>query len=255
MVAAKIGVLFLIAVAVGLAVFFMRGWNGGSPGRRPDRRHWITRVICGTVGGAILLAFLVITLRDVRATSKSARPITLRVPTLPPPEAPKQRGEVKAGRFLLQMVVTQAGEFPGHPIASESYEVLWPRDQDRTFELFLKEGLGQLKLTQTLNGILWGMKNKLEFSGSTTFQSNSPTSSHSQSGGSSFPHVMSVDGGGHEYSLFSLEKVVDEDLLVLCDLTWIREDDPLRPASLEEWIALRGEASWKDDREQRRVRY
>jgi hypothetical protein len=255
MVAAKIGVLFLIAVALGLAVFFTRGWSGGSPGRRPGRRHWITRVICGTVGGAILLAFLVITLRDVRATSKSARPITLRVPTLPPPEAPKQRGEVKAGRFLLQMVVTRAGEFPGRPIASESYEVLWPRDQDRTFELYLKEGLGQLKLTETLRGIMWGMKNKLEFSGSTTFQANSPTSSHSQSGGSSFPYVMSVDGGGHERSLFSLVKVVDEDLLVLCDLTWVRGEDPLRPGSLEDWIALRGRESWEDDRERGRVRH
>jgi len=153
------------------------------------------------------------------------------------------------------MVVTQAGGFPGRPIASESYEILWPRDRDRTFELSLKEGLGQLKLTETLSGLGWGMKNKLEFSGSMTFQANSPTSSHSQSGGSSFPYVMSVDGWGHEHGLFSLVKVVDEDLLVLCDVTWIREEDPLRPGSLEDWIALRGGENWEDDRDQGRVRH
>lgn len=254
MVAAKIGVLFLIVVALGLAIVLLKGWSVGSPGRRPVRRHWITRVVCGGLGGGLLLAFLVVTVRDVRAFHTSARPIQLRIPTLPAPEAPKREESLKGGRFLLQMVVTQAGGFPGHPIASESHELQWPRDRNLLFALSLNEGSSRLQLTQTISEIRWDGRNKLEFIGATSLASESPNSSRSRSGGTSFPSVLAIDGWGHRQGLFSLMNVVDEDLLVLCDLTWVRDEDPLRPASLEEWIALRGESSWKNESELRRYR-
>jgi hypothetical protein len=244
MVGAKIGVLFLIAVGIGLAVFFGKRWGDGSRRRSPGRRHWITRSVCGTVGGGILLAFLVVTVQDVRASRSSERPISLRIPTLRAPEPPARKEDFQQGRYLLQMAVTQGGDFPGAPVASESYEVQWPRDRDRLFSLSWKEGSRRVELTQAIHGIELGPRNKLEFSGSSTFSASGPYFSHSQSGPVSYPSVLPVGGTRNASTLFSIAKHGYADLLVLCDISRLREEDPLRPASLEEWIAGRGYVSW-----------
>ena len=75
MVAAKIGVLFLIAVAAGVALLGMRRWSTGSRGRGSFHRHWITRLVCGLVGGGLLVALMAVTLADARFTGAAIPPV------------------------------------------------------------------------------------------------------------------------------------------------------------------------------------
>lgn len=249
MVAAKIGFLFLIAVALGLAVYFLKGRSGGSPGRRPGFRHWITRVICGVIGAAILVTILVATLRADRPSVEPVSPISLRVPTLPEPEAPKRKEDFKGGRFLVQMVVMQGGGFPGVPIASQSYDVRWPQDREGTYSLALQHGSRQILLKQHFTEIQLDRGNRPTLLGSMDFQVQAENSSRSRSGGITYPGMLPVEGHRHSRGLFALGKEVEEELFALYDITWIRNEDPLRPASLEEWVARRSKAAWDGERE------
>ena len=246
MVAAKIGILFLILLAAGLLLLKTRRWSGGSEGRRPSHRHWIVRLVCGVIGGGILLAFLIVTVRDVRAIQSSAVPLKLRVPTLPPPGMPPQ-GNLQNGRFQLQMVLAQAGGFPGHAIASESYELRWPKDRFRSYHFTVHDGDRWLDLDMQVDGIEVDRRKRLDFRGTMGMAFAGPGTSQSRSGGFDVPRVMEISGSPDEKRLFSIGRLVGEDLQVLVDLTPIREEDPLRPASLEEWIALRGEAAWGEE--------
>jgi hypothetical protein len=203
-------------------------------------------VVCGGLGGAILLAFLIVTVRDVRAVQASAAPLKLRVPTLPPPAMPPQ-GKLQKGRFQLQVVLAQAGGFPGHAIASESYELRWPEDQARSYSFSLHEGDRWIVLNMQLADIEVDWRKRLDMRGTMGLAASSPGSSQSRSGGFEVPRVMEINGFRDQKKLFSLGGSVGEDLFLLIDLTPVREEDPLRSGNLEEWIALRGQGPWEKE--------
>src|SRR5579872_5378880 len=160
MIAVKIGFLFLIALGLGLAIRFLGRWNGGSPGRRPESRSRLVRILCGAGGGAILVAFAVVTFRTAgREAVDVAGPRNLRVPTLPAPaDAPGTGAKPVSGRFLLHLVVVRPRQVEGPAVASETFDLHWPRDRTRSFALQATVGTATVYSNVMFEDLHWGSR-------------------------------------------------------------------------------------------------
>src|SRR6185295_16234074 len=134
-------VALLILLLGGAAVFWMsRRWGWTSPGLRPRSRHWITRAICGALGGGLVVAIAVCTIREARGVYSEPVPTELRVPTLPPPEVRNDHQPLRKGRFLLHVVIVSWFEGAMTPLQGRTYELRWPQDADRAFQSSFKSG-------------------------------------------------------------------------------------------------------------------
>ncbi len=143
-----LGLLILPAV-VAVAIALWLGRRGIlRRGRRPRPRHIVVRVVCGILGAAILGAIAVGTWREVQRcypAEEPAEPLTVRVPTLPPPGPTgtlkiNERAEIEKARLLFTFVVAEfeAGEL--RPVAVGQQEVRWPEDRNRDFRKELQVG-------------------------------------------------------------------------------------------------------------------
>jgi len=137
-----LALIVLLALVVALAVRFgRRGPSLG--GRRPRPRHIVVRIVCGVLGAIILVAIGVGTSQEVRrcyAGEGPPKPLTLRVPTLPPPELPTPAGgdreaEVKEARLLVSFLAVEVGAGEPRPVGAWQLEVRLPQDKGRMLTL------------------------------------------------------------------------------------------------------------------------
>lgn len=154
-------VIVILATAV-LGVVWRRKWT--APARRPRKRSLLTRIICGTLAAAILIAIAVGTWRQVRSCyADPGEKLVVRVPAMPaPPLSTTEEGHtpIDQARILFHLIVVEApavpvpvGEgvyyadrtsaaaerrIPAKPVSIlhvEELEVHWPQDKDRTREI------------------------------------------------------------------------------------------------------------------------
>jgi len=125
--------LALLSASIAAAFAMSRRWGWSSPGRKPHARHWITRTICAVIGLGIAIAITVGTIRDARRPYADAPQVRFRLPTLPPPESPKELVPLKKGRFLVYVALANKLEGSLFPVHGETFEVRWPEDCGRKF--------------------------------------------------------------------------------------------------------------------------
>lgn len=241
--------LLLVAVA---ATWMSRRWGRSSEGRRPGHRHWIIRAVCGTLGGALVAALAVCTLRDVRGSDADAGSLHLKVPTLPPPPMPSKSGPIEKGRFLLHAVLVSGAEGAIVPIHAETYEIDWPRDQGRAIDGSLSVRGAWLSYQFSLHRILRHHGNEgrsLYVEGSHRFSSQGMGSYSSSSGGLDLPDARRVLYGESHPFWFSIVRSETKDAAMLFDVTPVREDDPLKSGGMDEFLAIRGERRWRSELE------
>ena len=130
------------AIVVAFALWF--GRRGLLPGgRSPQPRHLVVRIVCGVLGVIILVAIGVGTSQEVRrcyASEEPPKPLTLRVPTLPPPDlpTPPQGGrevEVKEARLLASFLAVEVGAGEPRSVGAWQIDIRLPRDKGRLLTL------------------------------------------------------------------------------------------------------------------------
>jgi hypothetical protein len=244
MIAVKIAVLSLVVAGLGLAIHIVRRWSGGSAGRRAEARSRWTRILCGAAGGAILVAFGVVTIRTAaREDLLISGPRNLQVPTLPPPADAASR-KVASGRYLLHLAAVRPGQTDGPAIAAETVDLHWPSDRNHRFALHATIGNAVLDAELILGEILWKQEYSWGYEGSESVSVRTPHSHQSRSGGIVFPEVDDFGLVRGEKDFLSLRGIPGEDLEFVMDLTPVREDDPLRAGDVKDLIALRGADQW-----------
>jgi hypothetical protein len=146
-VTVSFGPLILLAFVI---AFFALAWRtrrwASAPARGPQPRHLVTRIVCGTLGAAILVAVAVGTWTAARQNyaEPAAGGVVIRVPTQEPPalRAPKPgyREEADDARFLFHLVVGEPAPDGFTPVHVEEFDVRWPRDKDRQFQRSFETG-------------------------------------------------------------------------------------------------------------------
>ncbi len=141
----SISLLGVVVIVVVILLIVRAARGKGVPGlsRRPRPRHWIARLICGSLGGALLIALGVGTMLDVRACyvlAAGAPSVTVRVPTKPAPmpdlpgDAFSRRPVTEKTRFIVDMVAIDVSNGSQRPLVAKEFDVEWPRDTGRVLE-------------------------------------------------------------------------------------------------------------------------
>lgn len=240
---------FLVLLGVVTAATFMsRRWSFSSAGRRPGRRHWITRTVCGVLGASIVVALAAITFRDACRAYVEPAPTAFKVPTLPPPGVKNDYKPLQAGRFLLHVAVVSGTGGAQVPLYGKTYELQWPRDAGRSFHSSLESGgvkfNWQLEISE-LRRYQYKSEERLEVQGSRNLRARAPDFMSSGSGGLHFPEAVGIGRNTEAAAFFSIARPAsDARLVFLLDLTPVRDEDPLRPGALDDVLAIRGTGRW-----------
>jgi hypothetical protein len=244
--------LLLLLLGISVAFWMSRRWSQASSGRRPMQRHWITRLICGALGSAIVVAMTAFTIMDARRPYAEPATMDLRMPTLPPPELPARDGDLKKGRFLLHALIVSWHEGSMIPVRGETYDVRWPRDQGKVFSSTYRPGSTTVNYEMSLSSIqrYTNRGPRLDFSGSRTVHVRSSTFSSGSAGGTTFPDVHEIRDLGRKSNLFSVLGTSPDSGALLMDLTPVQEEDPLKPGSFGDFTKVRGYGLWSKEIEQ-----
>ncbi len=127
----------LIVVAIILFIWMAisrsrRGLKRSVSPHRPQPRHRITRIVCGTLGVLLLVAVGFGTwaaTRDCYPEPTDIRSVTTRVPT---EEAPSD--DSAEGRFLVHILITTSEHTGFLPVHVDEFVVNWPEDIDKEFK-------------------------------------------------------------------------------------------------------------------------
>ncbi|MHC4249017.1 MAG: hypothetical protein ACYS9X_07810 [Planctomycetota bacterium] len=136
-----IGMLLPLAVVALIVFLIVRATRGGGAfrafaTRRPRKRRLVTRIVCGSLGGLILLAVTVGTFREVGsvyATDDEAAGLKLRVPTkelkLPEKPAGRHSDELEDARLLFAIVIAERRGGEWIPVRADEHELRFPEDR------------------------------------------------------------------------------------------------------------------------------
>jgi hypothetical protein len=139
-----IGLLLVAAVAV-VVFLIVRATRGGGAfrafaARRPRKRRLVTRIVCGSLGGLILLAVTIGTFREVGsvyATDEQAAGLMLHVPTkeVELPAIPRRQHpvELERARLLYAIVIAERRGEEWIPVRVAEHELRLPSDNRRRF--------------------------------------------------------------------------------------------------------------------------
>jgi len=237
--------LFLLLASLAAAFGMSRRWGWCSTFRRPRPRHWVTRLICGALGAASIVLVAVGTIHDARGFSGDPERFKLLVPTLPPPEAPSDRGELRKGRFLLHAVLFYWKGGSMVPLHCETSEVQWPRDRDRVFQSAIQSGATSVAYSIKLSRFHRNQETPDWTEGIYKVEARGFSSSSGSGGGTDFPIVQPVSHLGEGRSMFNVVRPLSDAGAILFDLTPVREEDVLKWGSLDDFLALRGSTTWR----------
>jgi len=236
--------LFLLLGALAAGFAMSRRWGWCSAGRRPHPRRWITRIICGALGGASIVLMAVGTVQDALGSDDPAR-MNLQVPTLPPPEPPSDRGELLQGRFLLHAVLVAWKGGSMKAIHGETVVVQWPGDQNRRYRSVLQSGSTTVEYWVEVNQIRRNGRDPFWVDGMFSVNAYGRGFSGSSSGGLEFPMSRNISRLGTGDSLFSVVRPLSDAGAILFDLTPVREEDPLKPGRMEDFFDLQRSTMWR----------
>lgn len=244
---AKIAAILILLLASAAVFGMSRRWGWASPGRRPRSRHWITRLICGALGGGLVVAIAVCTIAETRRVYAEPVPMEFRIPTLPPPEIRNDHKPLQKGRFLLHVVIVSWFEGAMMPLEGLSYDLHWPQDADRSFNSTFQSGGVKVNWELSLSEIRsyrYKDESMLDVNGSWNLRAKGPNFSSATSGGLHFPALDRIYSSRDQVSFFSLARWGDGSVAILLDLTPVREEDPLKGGTFEDLLAIRGNEVW-----------
>ncbi len=262
-------IAFIIAVVVVAAVAAGHIRLKAAIGRLPRKRHAAIRILCGSLGGAILVAVALGTWLEVRshyAEHVLGETITVHVPARPAPPLPvvpegEREVEIDKARLLMHVVVVDCSlselnprYYPSpdsepsafQPVRADEFEINWPEDRGRTCKKNFKLNRFKVKYNFRIQSLYCyeagpdkpkalHVTGRVHFSRDSFYSSGSSSKSLHQTAGYLAPllrrqnHPLSIAPG------------TGQDLHTFYFLTRVAEDDPLREISLAQFIQSRME--------------
>ncbi len=162
-----IGLVFFLVAFVVLAVILRRARLPGlAPGRRPRPRHRIVRIVCGVLGGGILVAVAIGTIVEVKRCYEPYAPVpapTVRVPTKPAPTPTARMPEhmltwpvLEETRFILNLVVLDPSGGEPRVVAARPFDLrVNPTVSHNVSDLQFKYELRRNGYALKVQGVLW----------------------------------------------------------------------------------------------------
>ncbi|MHC4248956.1 MAG: hypothetical protein ACYS9X_07500 [Planctomycetota bacterium] len=129
-------ILIAVIVAAGVALHLARRGSSGAllAGRRPAKRRLVTRIVCGSLGGLILVAVAVGTFREVGrvyAGREAQDVLEVSLPTLQPPtpEGPPNRHRTDLQfRVLFHLLIGEVSGGNFVPVRVLEHDIRIPED-------------------------------------------------------------------------------------------------------------------------------
>ena len=252
---APIGLMVLLVI---LAVFVVlksgRGIMWTAPGRRPRKRHIVTRIICGVLGVLILGAIGIGTWQEVRHIYEPAEDFearTVSVPTMPAPPLPEPAEgrwwhKVERARLLLHFVTVDASSGRFRPVHVDEHEVRWPEDGAQEygtrFELYgmkLDYGvsLDKIQAVRMDQGEPLALELYFHHRFAYAGAHGSGTSTGSRVIRETVGHWLDIGYGWRPANgPLSVAPPARPDLQVFCVVTLVAADDPLRQVAATEFV-------------------
>lgn len=236
----------IIVIAVVLLVVLLRRGAGLRTGRRPRKRHVITRIICGTVSAGILIAVGVGTWQQVAACySPPAAQVTkaLHVPSKPPPAVTEE--SVPPLRFLVHVMVVGLSSETPQILQVKEFDTGSPnRPQGQPWQAEFRVGSTEVQCSLDLRDLSVAFYSSgqayILASGGVRIEVDHPFGRSSY--GQSFwdledRHLYEVWTGGSssDNPLSALPGPRLDELHLLLLATMVAEDDPLKEISAEEF--------------------
>ena len=236
---------FLIVLIVVAVVLLTRWGRTRSLRRRPRRRHIVTRIVCATLGLAVLIAVGVSTYRDVNAVyTTDVESQTVSVPTLDPPRAPElQKGEfskdVDEGALLLHFVFVDP--MTSTPVHVETLEADLSQPETPSFTRKINVAGYAVSLSCNVVEVSWqrGPSESgapvLRMQGSTAlnWRGGGSTGSRASSGLMKPGYFTSIGRGDlGPYNPLSIVRRPHGRLNVIRLVSRVAEDDPLQEVTL-----------------------
>lgn len=210
----------------------------GSPRKR------LIRIACGLLALGLVAGMALAGIRDARSVYLPPGELDLRVPAKAPPEPSPEAGPLKQGRFLVHLVVAEGDSGVLRILRGKTVDLHWsgtpgPAARDR-----LSGGAGSLDYEISLREVSIDRTGKVSTKADFRIEASALGSFSTISSSCSLPAVQRSLRFEPHRSLLSLQRVATGEANVLFDLTPVREDDPLRQATAEEVLALRGRERW-----------
>lgn len=250
-------VVLIIIVLLAVAVWAMRGRRlFMAPGRRPRKRHVVTRIICAAVGVAILVAVGVSTWLEVGrcyAADEAAATVKVSVPARPAPPLDRLGPfeKIQRARLLIHVLFVEVSPAGARPLAVMELDVHWPADRGRDFASYLEfKGIKASYRLSVSNVRSPGTGERqsgceIVLEGLEDYQWWSASKAMRRSGGiASGPaaHLSQVGWGDTRVRRpLSILPPASPDIHALRFVTRVAEDDPLRKVSLGEFFRARAE--------------
>jgi len=251
-----VGLLPVLLIVLLLVVFLVSRAGRRGPGirRRPRKRHVVTRIVCGTLGLAIVIAVGVSTYRDVNAmVATEAASQTVLVPTLaapPVPEMPENvnRIAVSDARFLVHWIFLDPGRVPVHV---ETLDVRYEGRCEPIQRRFTLRG-ERFLISLIVGEVAWrrssahSKKPELRASGTTACSIFGPrwTSSRGSANDPLAPcYLQEIRSHGFgPYNPLSVVASTHEPLHIVRIVERVAPDDPLKEVPVETFRSANAEA-------------
>lgn len=251
-------ILLILIVLLVVAVRVTRGRRlFMAAGRRPRKRHVVTRIICASVGAAILIAVGVGTWLEVSrcyAAAEAAATAKVSVPTGPAPPLPRLESfkSVERARVLMHVLFVEVSPHGTKPLGVMEFDVHWPADRGRRFAAYLKFKGIKATYRFSINDIRFAGTGEREYGWEIRLQGSqnwvwwSASRRSSGSGGSIAlgPAAYLSQVGWSDKRLrrpLSVLPPVSTDVHALGFVTRAAEDDPLKQVPLAEFFRARAE--------------
>jgi hypothetical protein len=248
-------ILLIVAVALVL-ILLKRGrlaeWLQWIPARRPRPRHRVTRIVCGTLGLGILAAVAAGTWHEVRRcyAAEPNAAIRVRIPTreAPPPAPGRDEYETPpSARLILYQFVGEPTADGFRTVHAESLEFRWPKDRNRNLVAEYRLGDFTCRFRATLLELYLSSRKPAELMLSCAYSYDvrrRGRGSTMRSGtliGGDMRYLGTLDRDDETPHPLSIARGCAPDLHAYCLVVRAAEDDPLREAPLDEFIASREE--------------
>ena len=262
-----VGMLFPIVIVAVIVFLILRarrgtGASGGFARRRPRKRRLVTRIVCGALGGLILLAVAIGTSREVGrvyATDDEAAELTLHAPTkeveLPVVSRRQHSVELDKARVLYAIIIAERRGAEWIPVRVAEHELHLPADSHRRFEGRMSIHGNKIEYEFSLQNVA-AMQEEETFRlhGNRTFTvTRSMGGYSSRSGGMDWEPVAHIDDVARRWqrakSPLSIARGPSLELHAFHVATLVAEDDPLKEVSAAELLRSRQEELEKATRQ------
>jgi hypothetical protein len=185
------------------------------------------------------------TIREAFSAYGPPEVLDLRLPASGPPDLDRRPAAPKEGRFLLHMILAECGDGLIRAIRGKTEEVRWTGSPGPAVSDRVSRGMSSLSYDVRLGRMSVDSKSgALRAIAYSEIRTSGLGSASLVSGSQEFPAVQTIRHFDSSQN-FSLQGMSRTTMVLLFDLTELREETPLRQATVEEVLALRGRPLWE----------